>query len=80
MSKSINQCIKVVKDKEETMNHGEKDDSVGVKHNWSSTFVKHSNVIVKGEQDNPKSSERKAVISVYDAGSSKLKGNKCVLC
>ena len=75
MSKPIDQCVKTIKHNETTVNHQEQEESVGVKENFSSTFVKQENVIVKAECNNPKSSSRSAVITLFDAKSNKLRGD-----
>jgi hypothetical protein len=75
MSKPIDQCVQIIKQNETTLNHKEQQESVGMSQNFSSTFIKDKNVIVKAEYNNPKSSSRSAVITLFDAKSNKLRGD-----
>ena len=54
--------------------HQETDKSIGLKHTYCSTFIKKRNLLVKGECDNPKSSQRNAMIVLYDPKTGQFKG------
>lgn len=74
MNKSINDCIKLLKDGETTINHQDKDTNVEVKHTQSATYLKKEKVLIKGERNNLKQMSRKALISAFDVFSNMPKG------
>ena len=50
-----------------------------VKKHTSSCFIKSENAFVKGEFRNPDESERKSVLTVFDAITGKIKGDQNLL-
>ena len=51
-----------------------KDDAIGVKSNWCSTFLSSSGLLAQGEAYNPKLDERNAVVTFRDPKTADVKG------
>jgi hypothetical protein len=66
MNDNINTLINPISIQGQILNHKDKDDSIGVKHNWCSLFIIEKNLLVKGERSNPKSGSRMAMIEFRD--------------
>jgi hypothetical protein len=76
MKKEQNELIELIKNGPNTVNHGKG----GAKENWCSNALPSLDVIVKGQWDNPNDSKVNAVLSLFNANTSKCLGkNVCSL-
>jgi hypothetical protein len=67
MSDNIVNLLKPIQKEGQIRNDGDKDDSIGVKHTYCSTFIFENHMLVKGEYSNPKSGSRSAMVDFHDA-------------
>ncbi|MEL6802964.1 MAG: hypothetical protein AAFO91_04175 [Bacteroidota bacterium] len=74
MTRNINELFQNIYDNGKLLTHQETDPKIRLTQTWSSTFVKSKGLLVKGEQNNPKSSERNAMIVVFHPKTGQVKG------
>jgi hypothetical protein len=71
----VNQFFKKLKEKEKWVNISEQDLELGIKHFWCSAFIESENLLIKGEYNNQKISERNALLILTDPKTGKIKGS-----
>ena len=70
----VSDTIKKIQNQGKVVNYEDTDSSVGVKDYFCSTHIKKKKMLVRGELNNPKSGERKAVIVFLDSKTGEVRG------
>lgn len=76
-SKNLSAFMKSVQFESKPVYLRDVDPDIGMKHFWSSCYIKPGRILVRGESNNPKANMRKAHIILNDPKNGKLKGNYC---
>ena len=78
MSQPLDKLIKKIQLSGKVLTHQEQDKLIGVEHTSPSCYLKKLKLLVKGENSNPKSSERNALITFFDVETHKIWGKTIV--
>ena len=76
MTKTIDQLIKKIKKNGKLLSFEHQDKQNGVFANHSSCFVENDKIIIRGEYNNPNSSNRNAIISLTNVKTQEIIGNR----
>jgi hypothetical protein len=79
MSDNIVNLLKPIQKEGQIRNDGDKDNSIGVKHTYCSTFILEKHLLVKGEVNNPKSETRTAMVDFHDALTGEIIGKDVLI-
>lgn len=74
MTTNINNIIETVQTRGTTLSHQLPDHKLGARHFRSSTFIRNQKLLIKGEYENPNSTQRNALLVFFDLSSGKVKG------
>ena len=74
MTRNINQLLKTIQDKGKLVTHEDTGYKIGMTQTHCSTFVKEKGLLVKGEQYNPKSKKRNAIIVLFHPETGQVRG------
>ena len=78
MTRNTDQLFKTIQTNGKLLTHN--DNQTGVTQTHCSTFIKEKGLLVRGECDNPKSSERNAMVLVCDPETGQVKGGEMFEC
>ena len=70
----VSDTIKKIQNQGKVVNYNDSDSSVGVNQYCCSTHIRKKKMLVRGELNNPKSGERKAVIVFLDSKTGQVRG------
>ena len=74
MTKQIDQLIKKMHDNGKLLSLQSQDSQNGVKHNWTSCYVKKKQMIVRGEHGKPSSLSRNALLTLTNGKTNQVMG------
>ena len=74
MTINLNQFITEIKINGTLLTHQEPNAEIGVKENRASCYLKSKKVLIKGEEANPKSGQRRAFITLTNLKTNEIKG------
>jgi hypothetical protein len=74
MGDNIVNLLKPIQKEGNIRNDRDKDNSIGVKQTFCSTFILEKHLLVKGEYFNPESGTRTAMVNFHDALTGDIKG------
>ena len=77
MTTNVDQFLTKIKINGKLLTHEEPNANIGVKNNCSSCFLKSKGILIKGEYNNPKKSERRSLITLINPETKEILGKKC---
>lgn len=75
---NIHNLVQSIKTNGTLLSHQLTDPSLGVKHYRCSIFIPKKKLLIKGEFENPKSEERRALLVFFEPLTGKVKGGSVI--
>ena len=79
MTQNIDQLFKPVQENGTLITHQDTDPEIGMTHTHCSTFINEKGLLVKGEQSNLKSKQRRAMIVLFHPKTGQIRGGSKVM-